>query len=130
MGKLVLVALVWLVAITLTSGYGFLRIIYGSYPWPPEAYVHAAYYAVQTATTVGYGNWVPDELIPIREQFASTEPGRQQFLAAQGQLNKRIFQVKKMSIFAATVAGALFAFTIGAFVSWLTGFFRSEPRGF
>jgi hypothetical protein len=87
--------------------------------------VHAAYYAVQSATTVGYGNWVPDESIPLREQFASTERGRQDFIVAQQLLNQRIFQVKKMSIFAVAVASALFSFTIGAFVSWLTGLLRS-----
>jgi len=124
--RLLAVVLVWLVFVALTSAWGFLLIMYGSPPWPRQALVHAGYYAVQTVTTVGYGNWVPDDFIASREQFPNTVDGLTQFQLYQRELNAKIYAVKAMSIATALAGAVLFTFSVGFIVAVLVDIYRQD----
>jgi len=62
-----------------------------------ESSIEAANYALQTITTVGYGNWVPASWDPVNDK----------------ELQNRILYVKAVSVPFMLVGGSLFAVLVG-----------------
>jgi hypothetical protein len=93
-----------LVSAILISLFVFAFLATAAYHWlmfgtsvSPESSIEASNYAVQTITTVGYGNWVP----------ASWDPGNDK------ELQTRILYVKAVSVPFMLVGGSLFAVLVG-----------------
>ena len=104
----------WIVVLLLLAVIASVAFIEAMYDGETnaESLIGAAYYAAQTVTTVGYGDWIPRH-ISLRAE-AGTSPYREKLLAM------KLFSVAFM-LFGAFI----FACIIGITANW---FSRLLPR--
>lgn len=96
----VLILLIALFIVTLAAMGVHLSIMEGALTFERRPVIEAANYAVQTVTTVGYGNWVP----PSVEQAAQHQDANAQ---------DKILRMKGFSVVFMLAGGALFAASVG-----------------
>lgn len=82
----------------LVFGLLYIRILYGGVV-KTESVIEAASFATQTATTIGYGNWVPATMKPD---------------------DCRILAMKAASVPFMILSAGLFATIIGIAANWLS----------
>ena len=95
-----------LVVVAIVAQADYMEIFYPA-AWTSTAFIEGGSFAAQTVTTVGYGNWVPDE-------WASDSKTR------PPDAGQRILRMKRDSIFM-YLGAAVFTAAIGA---WVTVFQR------
>lgn len=103
----VLVLVVFLVLATAAATLVHLSVMEDAVRLERGPLVEAANYAMQTVTTVGYGNWVP----PRVEKAAQENDEKAQ---------DKILRMKAYSIFFMFAGGALFAAAVGVITNWLS----------
>lgn len=110
----VLVLVVFLVLTTAAATLVHLSVMEGAVRLEWRPLVEAANFAMQTITTVGYGNWVP----PKVEKAAHENDDKAQ---------DKILRMKGFSIFFMFAGGALFAAAVGMVTNWLSRPQTSPP---